>query len=154
MIRRATAADVEVVLRLRALMFAAMGVDGVDDPVWRTAAAAWFEVELDGPRVCVLLAEDDLGAVVSGAMGSLRFDAPSPVNPNGVWGLLNNVATLPSARRQGLARECVTGVLQWFRADTEATVVELLATGEGSRLYEELGFARTRWPAMRLHLER
>ena len=52
----------------------------------------------------------------------------------------------------GLARACVVGVLDWLRDETEATVVELFATGEGSGLYEELGFTPTAWPAMRMRL--
>jgi GNAT superfamily N-acetyltransferase len=153
-LRRATPADVEAVVELRALMFSAMGVPGVEDARWRTAATEWFARELDGPHTCVVLAEDPGGRVVAGAMGALRFETPSPVNPNGVWGLLNNVATQPEARRQGLARACVVSVLDWFRDETAATVVELFATGEGAGLYEELGFSRTAWPAMRLRLPR
>ena len=150
--RRATPADAAAVTGLRALMFSAMGVLGVDDPGWREAATAWFERELGGLRACVVLAEDPDGTVVAGAMAGLRFETPSPVNPNGVWGLVSNVATLPEARRQGLARACVVGVLDWLRDETEAMVVELFATGEGSGLYEELGFTPTAWPAMRMRL--
>jgi GNAT superfamily N-acetyltransferase len=153
-IRRATVDDIDAVIRLRALMFSAMGVHGVDDAGWRRAAKEWFERELGGRHTVVLLAEGPDGEVVAGAMGGLRFETPSPVNPNGVWGLLNNVATEPHARRHGLARACVEGVLTWFRDETEASVVELFATGEGAGLYEELGFTRTAWPAMRLRLAR
>lgn len=152
--RRATAADAEAVVELRTLMFSAMGVAGVDEPGWQRAAVRWFERALGGPDACVVLAEDAVGRVVAGAMGGLRFETPSPVNPNGVWGLVNNVATRPEARRRGLARACVVGVLDWLREETEATVVELFATGEGASLYEELGFAPTAWPAMRLRLPR
>jgi GNAT superfamily N-acetyltransferase len=153
-IRRATRNDIDAVIRLRALMFSAMGVPGVDDDEWRTAAKEWFERELGGRHTVVCLAVGRDGDVVAGAMGGLRFETPSPVNPNGVWGLLNNVATEPHARRQGLARACVEGVLAWFRDETQASVVELFATGEGAGLYEELGFTRTAWPAMRLRLPR
>ena len=152
--RRATGADAEAVVELRALMFAAMGVAGVDEPGWRRAAIRWFESALDGPHACVVVAEDPGGRIVAGAMGGLRFETPSPVNPNGVWGLVNNVATRPEARRQGLARACVVGVLDWLRDETDATVVELFATGDGASLYEELGFLATAWPAMRLRLSR
>ncbi len=107
--RRATPADAAAVTELRALMFSDMGVPGVDDPGWREAATAWFVRELGGSRACVVLAEDADGTVVAGAMAGLRFETPSPVNPNGVWGLVNNVATLPEARRQGLARAASSG---------------------------------------------
>lgn len=152
--RRATAADAEAVVELRSLMFSAMGVPGVDEPGWQLAAVRWFEQALGGSDACVVLAEDTDGRVVAGAMAGLRFETPSPVNPNGVWGLVNNVATRPEARRQGLARACVVGVLDWLQEQTEATVVELFATGEGASLYEELGFVPTAWPAMRLRLPR
>ncbi|GAB3886135.1 hypothetical protein GCM10028802_36720 [Terrabacter terrigena] len=152
--RRATVADVAAVVELRALMFSAMGVPGVDDPDWRAAATEWFGRELCGPHVCVVVADDREGRVVAGAMGALRLETPSPVNPNGVWGLVNNVATRPEARRQGLARACVVGVLDWLRDETAASVFERFATGEGAGLYEELGFVRTAWPAMRLRLDR
>ncbi|GAA2165025.1 hypothetical protein GCM10009826_39350 [Humibacillus xanthopallidus] len=154
MIRRATPADAGAVVELRALMFASMGVPGVDEPQWRQAAHAWLERELGGRHTCVALAVGPDDRAVASAMAALRFETPSPVNPNGVWGLVNNVATRPAARRQGLARACVVEVLGWLREETEAHVVELFATGEGSGLYEQLGFTRTAWPAMRLRLDR
>ena len=152
-IRRASPADVEAVIELRALMFSAMGVPGIDDDGWRRGARSWLVERLGAPDACAVLAED-AGRVVAGAMETLRFELPSPVNANGVWGLLNNVATQPEARRRGLARTCVQGVMAWFRDETPASVVELFATGEGAGLYEELGFTRTAWPAMRLRLAR
>ena len=153
-IRRASRADAAAVVELRALMFASMGVAGVDDPRWRQAAEEWLARELGGRHTCVALAVAADGSVAAGAMAALRFETPSPVNPNGVWGLVNNVATQPDARRQGLARACVVEVLRWLREETEAHVVELFATGEGAGLYDELGFTPTAWPAMRLRLDR
>jgi GNAT superfamily N-acetyltransferase len=153
-VRRATAADVEAVVELRALMFSAMGVPGVEAHGWRDAAAEWLRRELDGPNACAVVAQGIDGRVVAAAMGTLRFETPSPANPSGVSALVNNVATQPEARRRGLARECVVGVLDWLRDDTSAGVVELFATGEGAGLYEDLGFTRTAWPAMRLRLPR
>jgi GNAT superfamily N-acetyltransferase len=153
-IRRASSTDAAAVVELRALMFTSMGVAGVDDQRWRQAAQEWLERELGGRHTCVALAVAADGRVAAGAMAALRFEAPSPVNPNGVWGLVNNVATQPDARRQGLARACVVEVLRWLREDTVAHVVELFATGEGAGLYDELGFTPTAWPAMRLRLGR
>jgi GNAT superfamily N-acetyltransferase len=153
-IRRATAADVGAVVELRALMFESMGVPGVDDPRWRLAAHDWLEQRLAGRHTCVALAAAPDGRVVASAMGGVRFEMPSPVSPNGVWGVVNTVATQPEARRRGLARACVVEVLRWLREETEAHVVELFATGAGAGLYEELGFTRTAWPAMRMRLDR
>ncbi len=134
-------------------MFSAMGVAGVDGPEWRQAAVRWITGEPAQRHTCAVIAERD-GTVLAGAMGSLRFEMPSPVNPNGVWGLISNVATVPWARRQGHARASVIGVLDWFEHETEASAIELFATGEGSGLDEELGFAVTAWPAMRRRLSR
>ena len=153
-IRRASSADAAAVVELRALMVSSMGVAGVDDTRWREAAHVWLERELGGRHTCVALAVASDGRVAAGAMGALRFETPSPVNPNGVWALVNNVATQPDARRQGLARACVAEVLRWLREDTEARAVELFATGTGAGLYEQLGFTPTAWPAMRLRLDR
>lgn len=152
-IRQATAHDAPSVVAIRALMFTAMGVQGVGDEQWRQGAARWFEREHAQRHTIAVIAERD-GHVLAGAMGSLRFEMPSPLSPNGVWGLLSNVATFPEARRQGLARACVIGVLDWFEHETDASVVELFATGEGAGLYEELGFTGTSWPAMRMRLPR
>lgn len=157
-IRRATPADADAVVHLRAVMFEAMGVPGVHGPEaeeWRQGAKEWLERQLAQRHTCcVVVATDREGNVLAGAMGSLRFELPSPPNPTGVWVLVNNVATVPAARRRGLARACVTGVLDWVRDETDAGMAELFATGEGSGLYEELGFARTAWPAMRMRLDR
>lgn len=152
-IRRATADDAQAVVELRALMFSAMGVGGVDAQEWRQDAVRWFQGEPAQRHTCAIVAERD-GTVLAGAMGSLRFEMPSPVNANGVWGLLSNVATVPEARGQGLARACVVGVLDWFQHETEASMLELFATGEGAGLYEHLGFRVTTWPAMRMRLTR
>jgi len=44
LIRPATAADADAMLRLRVLMFEAMGVPAgrLEDPAWRLAAHGWF----------------------------------------------------------------------------------------------------------------
>jgi GNAT superfamily N-acetyltransferase len=153
-IRRATPADAEAIIALRAVMFEAMGVAGVKEPAWRQGAKVWLQRELAQRHTSASSAVDARGAVLAGALGTLHFELPSPANPSGVWGLVSNVATWPQARRRGLARACVTDVLDWLRDQTEAGAVELFATGEGVGIYEDLGFARTAWPAMRLRLER
>jgi GNAT superfamily N-acetyltransferase len=145
-------ADAGALVVLRALMFEAMGVAGVSDPAWRDAARTWFERELAHPHTCVVVADDAQGEVVASAMGRLRFEAPSPSNSSGVSGIVSNVATLPAARRRGLARACVSAVVEWFRDETEAEQLELFATGEGAGLYVDLGFAPTAFPAMRMQL--
>ena len=151
--RRATSGDAPALVELRALMFEAMGTPGVDDPHWRHAALRWFEEHLAERHTCVVIAED-AGVVVACAMGQVRDVPPSPSNPTGQGGLLSNVVTLPEARRRGHARACLVALLEWFRQETEVGRLELFATGAGSGLYEELGFHRHDWPAMRMPLSR
>lgn len=153
-IRRARPADAPVLVTLRALMFEAMGVPGVDEVRWREAARVWFEQELGQRHTCVVVAEDASGAVVASAMGRLRYEAPSPTNPGGVSGIVSNVVTLPAARRQGLARACLAELLAWFRDETDAGQLELFATGDGAGLYESFGFAPTDHPALRRRVPR
>lgn len=153
-LRRATADDVEAVARLRAVMFAAMGVPGADDRAWRHAAEGWLRNALAGREVCVVVAEDRSGAVVSSAMGTVRRECPSPRSPNGVSGVVSGVSTLPEARGRGHATACVAAVVEWFRAETKACSVELFATREGERMYASLGFRATVWPAMRMKVSR
>lgn len=148
-IRRAEPADAEPLVALRVLMFEAMGVPGADGPDWQQAAHVWFERELAQRHTCVVVAEDASGTVVASAVGRLRHEAPSPTNPGGVFGIVSNVVTLPTARRQGLARACLADVLAWFREETDAGQLELFATGEGVGLYESLGFTLTEHPALR-----
>ncbi len=130
-------------------MFEAMGGVVPGDSGWREAARDWFERELAGRETRVVVALAPGGEVVSCAMGRLRHEAPSPANPSGVAGAVSNVVTLPGWRGRGLARACLAGLLAWFEQETDAGVLELFATADGSSLYEALGFRVTDWPAMR-----
>lgn len=151
--RRATARDAPALVELRALMFEAMVTPRVDEPHWRQVATRWFEEHLDDRHTCVVVAED-AGVVVACAMGQVRDVPPSPSNPTGLGGLVSNVVTLPEARRQGHARACLAALLEWFRQETSVGRLELFATEAGSGLYEEFGFRRHDWPAMRMPLSR
>jgi GNAT superfamily N-acetyltransferase len=50
------------------------------------------------------------------------------------------MATDPSARRRGYAREVFTALLDWFESEG-VTSVALHATGEGAPLYRSFGFS-------------
>lgn len=68
--------------------------------------------------------------------------------------LVFNMSTDPQHRRRGYARACLDGLLAWFRDETEARVINLNATGDGTALYRSLGFAEPRYPAQQLRLAR
>lgn len=151
-VRRATEADIASLVRLRALMLDGMGVPvGGEDAEWRAAAAVWFAERLREKKAFAAFVVDDpeLG-VVCGAAGTCDRRAPGPESLGGVRGHVFNISTDPRRRRRGHARACLEALLAWFRDETEASVIDLNATGEGLELYRSLGFTAPRFPALQL----
>jgi GNAT superfamily N-acetyltransferase len=155
-VRRATVADVEALVRLRAVMLDAMGMRvGADDAPWRARAREWFTERLAATDEFAAFVVDDpeLG-VVSNAAGACDRHAPGPGNLSGLHGHISNVCTDPRRLRRGYARACMEAVLDWFNEETQARVVNLNATAEGADLYSDLGFAAPRHPALQVRLGR
>ncbi|WP_299441188.1 GNAT family N-acetyltransferase [uncultured Phycicoccus sp.] len=154
-IRRATRADADALVALRALMFEAMGTDAaaLAAPTWRLAARDWFLDAVDVAAVWVVVAEVD-GEVVAAAVGEVTALIPGPGCPNGSVGLISNVATLPEHRGRGFAAACTDELLAWFRERTDVTRVDLFATPAGARIYGPRGFVANGFPAMRWSLPR
>lgn len=155
-VRRAAAADAAALTRLREIMLSDMGMLAAGaGPGWRGNAEAWFAQRLDDKSdfAAFVIEHLDLG-VVSCAAGLCDQHAPGPGNPGGVQGLIFNMSTDPQCRRRGYARACLDALLGWFREETEAGVVNLYATGDGSTLYRSLGFTEPRYPALQLRLAR
>jgi len=152
-LRRARPADAPALVRLRAVVLAAAGSDpGGPDAPWRAVAEAWFRDRLAGGAVAAVVAEHPADGVVAGAVGCRDERPPGPRSHAGVHGTVDSVATLPEHRGRGLARACVAGVLDWFRADPDVASVRLAATAEGELLYLGLGFASEPVEPMRLRL--
>ncbi|PRW62684.1 GNAT family N-acetyltransferase [Actinopolyspora mortivallis] len=150
-IRRATTADIDALVELRAQMFTSMGRNS-DDHTWRSYAAAWFTRKLSSGEAMVVVTEVPDGRLVAAALGEINHDPPSPSNTTGIRGRISNVVTAAPYRRRGYARACVRQLLDWFRAETEVADIDLFATGEGSNMYREFGFEARPYPAMRLRL--
>ncbi|SFF44591.1 Ribosomal protein S18 acetylase RimI [Actinacidiphila alni] len=154
-VRRATVADAEALVRLRALMLEAMGtrVGGQDAP-WRARARTWFAERLAATDEFAAFVVDDpeLG-VVSNAVGTCDRHAPGPNNLSGLHGHVSNVCTDPRRLRRGYARACLEAVLDWFAEETQARVINLNATPDGADLYTDLGFAAPRHPALQVRLD-
>ena len=154
-VRRAVAADAVALTGLRALMLSDMGMPGVGDPGWRDNAQAWFARRLEDKDDFAAFVIDVPGrGVVSCAAGVCDRHAPGPGNPGGVQGLVFNMSTDPRHRRHGYARACLEALLAWFREETEAKVINLNATSDGTALYREVGFTEPRYPALQLRLPR
>ena len=99
------------------------------------------------------VARDEDGRIVSCAWLLLVAKPPSPRFPHGRTGVLFNVYTEPSHRRQGLARKVMGALIEDARL-RQLDVLELHATDDGYPLYRLLGFDddSTTHKAMRLML--
>ena len=152
MLRRATLDDIPALVELQALLFAEMGNENAQESSWRGTAAAWLTERL-GNEACVYVVEDQ-GALVASALGYLHTAPPSPSSMSQVRGHISNVVTLGSHRRRGHARGCVAALLDWFRDETPAEVVDLSASRDGFALYESMGWRTRDDPTMRLNIAR
>jgi ribosomal protein S18 acetylase RimI-like enzyme len=154
--RRATEHDVAALVDLRSLMFSAMGSDvGDRSAAWRVAATLWFEEQLARPQQCAcFVIEHPADGVVSAAVGICDARAPSPHDVSGTHGHVFNICTEPAHRRRGYGQACLTALVNWFRTETEVTVVHLNATPEGAGMYTSAGFSEPAFPTMRLRLQR
>jgi len=155
-VRRAKPDDAEALVRLRALMLEAMGLDtGGPDAPWRDVALRYFIDGLASPGTFAAFVVDDPEAgVVAGAVGHVNANPPGPNDLSTKRGNLYNVSTEPDFRRRGLARACVVALLAWYRDETEVGQVELHATPDGDTLYRSLGFVTAGYPTQRLPITR
>jgi ribosomal protein S18 acetylase RimI-like enzyme len=153
-VRRAEAADAADLVRLRAQMLADMGRSaGDDDDPWRASARQWFADRLacKGEFASFVIDDPDDGVVACSA-GICDFHAPGPGNLAGVRGHVFNMSTFPAYRRRGYARACLDALLEWFRDETQARVINLNATPDGIAMYRSAGFAESRFAALQLML--
>ena len=145
--RRATVADRDEMIRLAAVMFAAVGIDETG-PEWRVNGLASLEAgERDG-SVAGFVVDDPKhpGRLLASAAVVIQRRLPTPMAPDGRIGFVQWVATDPDARRRGLARAAMLAVLDWLR-EQGVTRVELFASPDGEGLYRTLGFQQPPRPA-------
>lgn len=153
-VRRAGVGDAAALTRLRALMLTDMGMlaEG-SDPRWRDRAVEWFARRLgDAGDFAAFVIDDPEHGMVSCAVGFCDSHAPSPGNPSGLSGYVLNMSTDPRHRRRGYARACLEVLLAWFRDETEARSVGLMASDDGVALYRALGFTEPGNTYLRLKL--
>ncbi|WP_231135082.1 GNAT family N-acetyltransferase [Motilibacter deserti] len=146
-VRPARPDDAEELTRLREVMLRAIGEDpDADGGSWRAECVRRVAVGLEDSIVAVV-AERPTGGLAACAAATVYAMLPGPRNPTGLTAYLYSVVTDEDARRLGLARRCVVGVMEELAA-RGVNRVELHASDEGAPLYRDLGFTNPEWQAM------
>jgi GNAT superfamily N-acetyltransferase len=137
-VRPAVAADAEELLRLRILMFEAMGRDTTATD-WHRPCVEMFRRELGGPGLLATVIDAPDGGLACCAAAFLRQDMPRPGDLGTRSAHLHNVCTDPAWRRKGLARLAVTALVDRLDA-LGVRRSDLHASPDGLALYESLGY--------------
>jgi ribosomal protein S18 acetylase RimI-like enzyme len=137
-VRPAVAADAEELVRLRVLMFEAMGRD-VSVTGWQQPCVEVFRRELGGSGLIATAIDAPDGGLACCAAAFVRLDLPRPGEPGTVSAHLHNVCTDPAWRRRGLARLAVTALIEQLD-ELGVRRSDLHASPDGLSLYESLGF--------------
>jgi GNAT superfamily N-acetyltransferase len=150
LVRTVTVEDVPEIVCLRRRMFESMGITSVERLDAADAACeSYFTQAIEEGQYRGWLATTAAGEAVSGAGLVVDQHPPGPGNLSGRVGYIMNLYTTPAYRRRGLAREILSRLVEWSRAEG-ITVGALHATGVGRPLYKQFGFAdsnemKARW---------
>ena len=147
-LRRATSDDVPDLVRLRGVMYDAMGVDHAD-PAWSASCADVLRAGLASGAMAAFVVEED-GRVVAGGVGMVEQRLPGPRNPSGRHGHVQSMATDVAARGRGYGRAVFGALMDWFDS-VGVSSVDLHATPDGERLYRTYGFGEPRFTALVRH---
>ena len=149
-IRPATLEDVPELVRLRRMMFEAMGCDDTDALDQADAGVRPFlEAALRVGTFHGWLATTSTGEAVGSGGVLIDQHPPGPANLSGRIGYILNVVTIPRYRRQGIARRMMETMLDWL-AGQGIEVVALHASEAGRPLYRQLGFVDSNEMRMRI----
>jgi ribosomal protein S18 acetylase RimI-like enzyme len=136
--RRAVPGDAAELVRLRALMFDAMGIDTAGD-AWRTSAEFHLQKVLAEGDVVAAVVDAPGARLAAGGVIEFQERIPSPGNPSGRGAYVSNMSTDIPWRRRGLARAVLAELLaEAARRGVER--IELHATEDGMGLYQSVGF--------------
>src|SRR5688500_15869307 len=132
--RPATVDDAQEAVRLGRVMFESMGIEASADPGWQEAGVAAVRSRL-GRDLAVFVVDhpDEPGRLVASGAGTVLARLPTPMNPSGLVGYVQWVATEPAFRGQGYGRAVIEALLEWY-AERGVTAVELHATADGEAL--------------------
>jgi ribosomal protein S18 acetylase RimI-like enzyme len=143
-VRVADVADIDEIIRLRAVMLSSM--DGLQIPPgpWIESAADTLRDRLpesdDTFAAFVIEQPDHPGRLACCVTGLIEMRLGKPDHPSGRYGYVFNVCTDVGYRRRGYARACMEALLTWY-ADRGVHKIDLKASDDGEPLYRSLGFA-------------
>jgi len=151
-IRKATVADIDLLVRLR---FAYLEADGgtiadADRKALEKQLPDYFSKHLADGGFIGIIAEMD-GTAVSTAFLAISEKPANPAFITGKTGTLLNVLTVPAYRRKGIATKVIGRLMDEAKLAGVATV-DLLATEDGEPLYRKNGFTESTYTYMRKKL--
>jgi GNAT superfamily N-acetyltransferase len=154
--RRALLGDEEEIVRLRSVMWLAIGRTFPEGDTSRELAVerarAWLK-EGEAARTAAFVVDSPDGTgLVSSAIGAIDERLPSPYNPSGLKGYVYGVATDEAFRRRGFTVSTMRALLDWY-AEQGVLGVDLHASTFAEGLYRRLGFERPDGAALSLRLE-
>jgi GNAT superfamily N-acetyltransferase len=149
-VRRATAADLALVMHHRREMFREMGFDEPEGMAAMEATSApYFAEGLANGDYQGWFLTDASGKVVAGGGVTLAAYHSSPRDPQSWRAWIVNVYTEPEFRRLGLAKTLMNLMVTWCKEQGWHSVY-LHASQEGRPLYEAMGFQSTNEMRLRL----
>ena len=144
--RAATLDDVPELLRLRRVMWEAMGLPLASDG-WEERFTEVVSGWLSSGTGAAYVVDGPVGLVACG-IGSIDQRLPGSSNPTGRYGYIANMVTEAEHRGQGLAGQVLRALLDWFTAQG-IHAVDLHASKDGEPIYRAHGFAENAQPALR-----
>jgi len=142
-VRKATIADLDIIMHHRRNMFLDMGhQDQAAISAMLLTSRAFFAERLENGRFQEWLMETASNEVVAGGGLVVTDYLPSPTDPFPKRAVIVNMYTEHAYRRQGLARKLMLTMITWCRNEGFGTVL-LHASPDGKPLYEQLGFKAT-----------
>ena len=141
--RRAVVGDEEEIVRLRSVMWLAIGreLPGGDPSIALSVerARAWLKAGETARTVAFVIDAPDGRGLVSSAIGAVDERLPNPLNPTGLRGYVYGVATDEAFRRRGYTMLTMRALLNWY-AEQGILGIDLHASSYGEALYRRLGF--------------
>ena len=155
-IRKATRADIELLIKLRFDYLTADGMIPPSDTEQQTVELLrdYFSRHIDSDDFIAALAE------VDGKIAAVAFLViyERPINPISMFScktaVIYNVLTYPEFRRQGISTKLLELLIDEAKK-ANASFIELSASAMGKPVYEKLGFkekTQSRFTEMRLNL--